>query len=596
MTSSNGPEPVNRELPAQRPACVPITKVVGPGRKFVIGSFGVGLPLIALCCEMSWRMCGDMLLDPLPTPLHACLIALVIAVNAALLFGAGQRWPWWGRVASGVTLTTSTVYSIIFLPVTPIGLVGVLLYGLGLLALSPALSLVAGLLARSLLAPLGVQRKGLLRYPSLLGSGAALVLFALPMIRPLVTYVYVNKATSNDPSRVAAALTALRRAGSEQILLDSCLPNFGSQEGSPLTLSFLLHGLPPGTVAGTYYRVTGLACNRLPTSSTAGPFDRGWHLTASADEPEGPSKHAELKLASSRIDATIDAPAALGYLEWTWVVHNTLTVQREGVAEIALPPGAVVSRATLWIGNEPREAAFAERHQTQAAYDKVVSRRRDPLLVMRTPEGTVQLKFFPVPAEGDLKLRIGITTPLQVISAERATLGLPGIRYRNFALVDAHRLWVEAKTPFAYHATQAPLEAGLYRLDRPLPAGDLQKPGAFLEFTLSGLPAQHWARDPVQTGRFITQRVRAVTQAAPSSVSLVVDGSRGQTESLSAVGAALAALPDAMRISITLAGDQPEVLLPWTLLDRATAARMTQRFRELTTHVVRITARCSRGH
>ena len=47
-------------------------------------------------------------------------------------------------------------------------------------------------------------------------------------------------------------------------------------------------------------------------------------------------------------------------------------MQREARAELALPPGGVVSRVTLWIDGVEREAAFAGRDATRRAYERVV--------------------------------------------------------------------------------------------------------------------------------------------------------------------------------------------------------------------------------
>ena len=66
-----------------------------------------------------------------------------------------------------------------------------------------------------------------------------------------------------------------------------------------------------------------------------------------------------LLLTASRIDGSIDAQAALGYLEWTMVFENQSPVAREARTQILLPPGGVVSRLTLWVHGEEREAAFA---------------------------------------------------------------------------------------------------------------------------------------------------------------------------------------------------------------------------------------------
>ena len=46
-----------------------------------------------------------------------------------------------------------------------------------------------------------------------------------------------------------------------------------------------------------------------------------------------------LTLAGSRIDGTVDARAALGYVEWTFEFANASPIEREARAEIVLPPG-----------------------------------------------------------------------------------------------------------------------------------------------------------------------------------------------------------------------------------------------------------------
>jgi hypothetical protein len=65
---------------------------------------------------------------------------------------------------------------------------------------------------------------------------------------------------------------------------------------------------------------------------------------------------------------------------------------------VQLPPGGVVSRLTLWVNGEEREAAFAGRSQTRQAYQQVVSRRRDPVLVTTAGRDRVLVQCFPVPA------------------------------------------------------------------------------------------------------------------------------------------------------------------------------------------------------
>ena len=80
-----------------------------------------------------------------------------------------------------------------------------------------------------------------------------------------------------------------------------------------------------------------------------------------------------LSLATSRQDGVVYPEAALAYVEWTLEFKNDSRLQREARAQIALPPGAVVSRLTLWIDGEERDAAFGGRSQVKTAYKEVVA-------------------------------------------------------------------------------------------------------------------------------------------------------------------------------------------------------------------------------
>ena len=73
-----------------------------------------------------------------------------------------------------------------------------------------------------------------------------------------------------------------------------------------------------------------------------------------------------LSLHSSRLDTVVtDAGAAWSYTEWTLEFKNVSATEREARAQVLLPPGGVVSRLTLWVNGEEREAAFAGRSQTR---------------------------------------------------------------------------------------------------------------------------------------------------------------------------------------------------------------------------------------
>ena len=120
-----------------------------------------------------------------------------------------------------------------------------------------------------------------------------------------------------------------------------------------------------------------------------------------------------LTLEQSRLDGKVEARSGAAYQEWTLVFRNAAQTAREARAQILLPPGGVVSRLPLWINGEEREAAFGGRSEVRAAYQQVVARRRDPVLVSYAGPDRVLMQCYPVPANGGtMKVRLGITQPL----------------------------------------------------------------------------------------------------------------------------------------------------------------------------------------
>jgi hypothetical protein len=155
------------------------------------------------------------------------------------------------------------------------------------------------------------------------------------------------------------------------------------------------------------------------------------HYVVTGEAYPPPPMADGLRLSSSRIQGRAMPAAGHQYLEWTMEFANASRAQQEAVAVIELPEGGVVSRVTLWIDGEEREAAFGGRSQTRAAYDSVVSTRRDPLLVQTAGPGRVRAQCFPVPPGGAMKIRLGVAAPMR---GDRPQL--PRIVERNFEIGD----------------------------------------------------------------------------------------------------------------------------------------------------------------
>jgi hypothetical protein len=378
------------------------------------------LPSVAILIEITSGICAKMFFDPLPTVWHKVLVITVPLANLLVIHGLwwnDAEYHWRLGLANGLAVAVSTFYTIIYLPVTPIAVVALLFAGLGVLALAPVLSLIASALCLRQLQMLereGREFYGSARKPMRdFGFGfalAALILIAIE-VPVIATRVWMWKATSDSQAESARAINLLRRYGHEKTLLAACN---SQREFASLIGVFSNFSYPLGAEQSrmVFYRVTGKPCDAARGDGfNAFAFDDHSPELDETGELRGLSR-PDLSLANSRIDGSLDPDAALGYLEWTMVFKNTATFQQEARAQLALPPGGVVSRLTLWVNGEEREAAFAERGKVQAAYDSVVNTRRDPVLVTTQGGDIVDVQCFPVQPNAEMKIRLGVTFPL----------------------------------------------------------------------------------------------------------------------------------------------------------------------------------------
>lgn len=97
---------------------------------------GVGLPAFTLGFELVTRATASDLFDPLPTPLHVLLVALVPLANDWLLWAISRQrlreHPVLARL-HGLVMGLSLLYALLFLSITPLAVITIAFMGLGLL-------------------------------------------------------------------------------------------------------------------------------------------------------------------------------------------------------------------------------------------------------------------------------------------------------------------------------------------------------------------------------------------------------------------------------------------------------------------------------
>ncbi len=560
----------------------PATALPAPARPpnvpgLMILLFGVLLPLITLGVELTTGMNGAAFFDPLPSIFHIFLVGLVplanFAVWLALRRGTTARL---GKLAlvNGCAIGVALFYSILFLPLLPIGAVAVVYFGIGLLPLTPLITLIAALRCRVHLARFADASQLRTRlWPGLVFGVVALIALDLPAS---ATRLGMQMATAESPQTRAQGVRWLQVASKKDLMLRLCYMRSGVSTDMLGFVFNMAHPIAAEEARKIYFRVTGNAFNSVPAPAMRAA--RGFFSGASdfdfaqgGDSVEG--KLSGLSLGASRMDASLDANAAVGYIEWTMVFKNDAQVAREARAQIALPPGAAVSRLTLWINGEEREAAFAGRGKVREAYQNIVRQNRDPVLVTSAGKDRVAMQLFPVPTHGEMKVRLGITVPLMLKGKRETLLSLPYFHERNFDVSQAlrHALWVEAKTPLRSElaAASPTVSSGANAFSLRANVEDARLGTTDVAITAErGEQQSAWALDSKAEGYVVRQKLSEAAGQAPKRLIVVIDGSHAMRAMAAQIAKALASLPQSIELDLVIAADP---LIEFSASDHLTA-------------------------
>jgi len=527
-----------------------LQKWFGRSTAVMLWILGVFLPLGVLVFELLAGVCAEILFDPIPTWGHALLIALVPAANAlALAMGsrervraAGTLFRWIGRL-NGMAIGIAAFYALQFILVTPFAVMAIIYFGIGFIPLSPLLAFISALAIRSRLR----RARFLTEAPPpaawwRTALPAFLLLFLLAVPR-LVVPRYAPQVSDPDPAVRARATAVLRVLGSRDVLLRRCYRTQEPMDFFTLVLGGSFRGGRPASRADAqtaFYRVTGTPYSAVPPPRLKGLrgqdlIDSDWWDPALGGDQVA-ARIKGLTLSQSRLDGRIDSASGTAYLEWTLEFHNASPAEREARALIELPPGGAVSRVTLWINGEPCEAAFGGRSQTRQAYQQVaVRQRRDPVLVTTAGPDRILMQCFPVPVDGSMKTRIGITVPLLVPDAQKAeaALRLPRFVEQNFSAAP------EVQTSVWLESDQPPLEVkggtngflvlngSPYSIRGKAPA-DSAASAPFLLLPLASPPPRVLSRDArLGANEAILQTLDLPEDPAgfPDALAIVIDGS-----------------------------------------------------------------------
>lgn len=545
-----------------------------PGRR-IMGLWliaGVLLPLVACVIEWTGDWCAVAFFDPLPNAGYGALaLAVPLANLAAWIWVRNSRGtmpPRWLLVLNAVSAGVATYFAILFLPLTPLAFPALVVFGLGFLPLAPLASLwVAVKLGREMGrgVPKTTPTSNWVWNGAYLAPLVVLCLLSLPW---MLTMAFASKAASGG-AEGRVALERLRRWGDSEQILKAC---YGNMRG-PIEDWFGVQLNEP-EARKLYFQVTGRSFNSVPPPSVI--RSRRWFLGETATEDLGTEWDEDiggdsvsgivrgLTLAESRLDGLVGAAEGTSYVEWTFEFRNShLRLDREARMQLQLPAGGVVSRLTLWVNGEEREAAFASRSKTREAYQQIaVSQRRDPVLVTTSGPDRVMVQCYPVPPRGgSMKIRLGITAPLNVRDEGSASVEFPHVLERNFKVSAdlRHAVWMEASMPLT--AANPGLKPDESKPGRPalrgaLTSDELASGGSRVLVQRPAEMNRVWAADKVgNESSFIRQRLERRPRLAPNRLAVVIDESSAMAPALPEVIRALEQLPMGCEFTAFVASD-----------------------------------------
>lgn len=539
-----------------------------PNLVFVLLWFGgVLLPVLALAgaalvCMVSYSV------SALPVLVHAMLIATVPLANAQLLtvINSEQALPS-ARLALLHSLATgvSMVYAVLLLPLVPSGIVLIILFGAGLLLLAPLLSLIAALGARRLLRrlrPRAAEALGSV-WPGVLLAVAIIGALELPMA---VTRIGMSMAESKAPATSASGLRLLRHLGNDNMLLGLCyqMPPFGTD----MIGMFEPAGYVPSQEKSRslYFRIHGIVYNALPVPASV-DRERTVRQEDAASSSVG-ARPAGLHLVSSRIDATLDARAALGSLDWTMTFRNDGANAQDVRVLANLPAGAVVARVTLSDGGDEQTSLIggALLRQRQLGKNPPPPAGRAAAIVSTVGQDRIMLHLRQVPAKGERTVRIALAAPLVLNELRLGYLQLPSFSDSNVDIAVHLRHTVSVQSDGALRAAPGMLEETGATLPFAL-RGELAEPlpgvGAATIGVLRDPQDTHaWSPDPGTPGGAIVQIIGQQPARIPRRVALVIDASVALGAQREQLARAATSFPGNVELGVIVAGGEaPQVFL-----------------------------------
>ncbi len=541
------------------------------GRLFLF--CGVLLPLAAMAFELITHFCAQHYFDPFPSANHVVLFMLIPLSNyLAWLSGRKDMSAHFGfmSLVSGMAMGIGCLYALMFMPLTATSALYTLFFGFGLLGLAPLLSVPCTWLGGKTVCRLATRKKTFFDSHQVEHIGHLIVLCMVIAIEFPSTATRMNLSKAAEGS--APAIGWLRQFGSEEVMLRACYERSGRATDILGSMYEGGHPLSIEKARAIFYQVTGKPFNSVPipnsaraTIQHAGLVDDPAAVNAGVQDEfdldadiagENVSGAARgLSALGANLSGTISPDAAVAELDWSLTFNNVSKYDREARAKLLLPPGGVVTKATVIVNGVERDAVIQVRSAARNYYRQSLVEKKAPLLVSTCGVDQVLIQCFPVQPNSSMTVKLKVAAPLLVSQDKaHAALALPSLQERNFQFDANNSIELTASRPLTSPASNLAASTidGAYHL-----AGNL------VPSQMSRFAGVIWCdRDPNCTiavadyaGAKIAHRINSLAYKTPKTLVILIDGSESMKNYMTDIANALKTLPASMQTQIMYIGD-----------------------------------------
>jgi Ca-activated chloride channel family protein len=114
-----------------------------------------------------------------------------------------------------------------------------------------------------------------------------------------------------------------------------------------------------------------------------------------------------LAMLNHKVDIQIDEQVTVTTVEQTFRNHTSRPLEATYVFPV--PRGASVNKFTMWVDGKETAGELVEAKKAREIYNGIVRRTQDPGLLEYLGNDLLQMKVFPVPANGDQKVKLSYT-------------------------------------------------------------------------------------------------------------------------------------------------------------------------------------------